>query len=59
MCEFRGARIREIAVTHRARVRGTSKYGVANRLGRGLADLIGVRWLRSRLLPPIELLRDD
>jgi glycosyltransferase involved in cell wall biosynthesis len=33
MCQFRGARIREIAVTHRARVRGQSKYGVANRLG--------------------------
>ena len=59
LCQFRGARVREIDVTHRPRTRGQSKYGVANRLGRGLADLIGVRWLRSRLLPPIEILRDD
>jgi glycosyltransferase involved in cell wall biosynthesis len=50
LCQLRGARVVEIPVRHRPRRHGTSKYGVGNRLGRGLYDLIGVRWLRSRLL---------
>jgi len=50
LCQFRGARVVEIPVTHRARQHGQSKYGVHNRLWRGLADLIGVRWLKSRLV---------
>lgn len=45
---LRGARIREIPVRHRPRRHGTSKYGVHNRLWRGLADLRGVRWLQKR-----------
>jgi len=47
-----GHRCREIPVNHRPRVAGVSKYGVWNRLGRGLFDLIGVRWCLSRRLPP-------
>ena len=43
-----GARIREIEVNHRPRRFGTSKYGVHNRLWRGIADLFGVRWLQKR-----------
>jgi hypothetical protein len=39
-----------VALNHRARRHGVSKYGVGNRLWRGLADLNGVLWLRSRLL---------
>src|SRR5262249_21767019 len=50
LCQFRGARVVEIPVRHRPRTHGTSKYGVSNRLWRGLYDLIGVRWLKSRLL---------
>jgi hypothetical protein len=50
ICEMRGARVVEIPVHHRARRHGVSKYGVGNRLFRGIRDLIGVRWLRSRLL---------
>jgi hypothetical protein len=30
-----------------------SKYGVGNRLWRGLYDVMGVRWLKSRLVPPV------
>jgi glycosyltransferase involved in cell wall biosynthesis len=45
---LRGARIREIPVHHRPRRHGESKYGVHNRLWRGLADLRGVRWLQRR-----------
>ena len=50
LCEFRGARVAEIAVHHRPRRHGRSKYGVSNRLGRALVDLFGVRWLKSRLI---------
>ncbi len=50
ICEMRGARVVEIPVNHRARRHGVSKYGIGNRLFRGIRDLIGVRWLRSRLL---------
>ena len=50
LCAFRGARVVEVPVHHRARRHGASKYGVMNRLGRGLADLFGVLWLRSRLV---------
>ncbi|NOT35449.1 MAG: glycosyltransferase family 2 protein [Candidatus Eisenbacteria bacterium] len=49
LCVFRGARYAEIPVRHRSRRSGLSKYGVGNRLGRGLRDLIGVRWLKTRL----------
>jgi glycosyltransferase involved in cell wall biosynthesis len=45
---LRGARVREIGVGHRPRRHGRSKYGVGNRLWRGLADLAGVWWLRRR-----------
>lgn len=52
LCELRGARLAEVAVSHRPRRYGVSKYGLANRLWRGLYDLAGVRWLKSRLVPP-------
>jgi dolichol-phosphate mannosyltransferase len=52
LCQFRGARLVEVAVAHRPRRHGASKYGVSNRLWRGLYDLIGVRWLKSRLIAP-------
>jgi glycosyltransferase involved in cell wall biosynthesis len=50
LCVFRGARLAEVTLSHRPRRHGVSKYGVGNRLWRGLYDLIGVRWLRSRML---------
>ncbi len=50
LCVFRGARLAEVELTHRPRRHGVSKYGVGNRLWRGLHDLLGVRWLRSRLV---------
>jgi dolichol-phosphate mannosyltransferase len=51
LCQFRGARVVEVPVSHRPRLHGASKYGVHNRLWRGLRDLAGVLWLKSRLLP--------
>ena len=52
-----GGIVRSVPVNHRERQRGTSKYGVLDRLGVGIADLAGVFWLRRRLARP--LLVDD
>jgi len=48
LLEMAGARVTEIPVRHRARRFGTPKYGIHNRLWRGIADLFGVRWLQRR-----------
>ncbi|MFI5370477.1 MAG: glycosyltransferase family 2 protein [Candidatus Eisenbacteria bacterium] len=50
LCVFRGARLVEVPISHRARRHGVSKYGVGNRLWRGIVDLVGVSWLKHRLL---------
>ena len=50
LCVFRGARLREVLLTHRPRRHGVSKYGVGNRLWRGLNNVVGVQWLKSRLV---------
>ena len=47
---YAGFTVVEVPVNHRPRVRGTAKYGVWNRLWRGIRDLFGVRWLRDRYL---------
>jgi dolichol-phosphate mannosyltransferase len=43
-----GGVVRSVPVAHRPRQRGTSKYGVFDRLGVGIADLLGVMWLCRR-----------
>ncbi len=43
-----GGRTVSVHVNHRPRERGTSKYGVWNRLWVGIVDLFGVAWLQSR-----------
>ena len=48
-----GFSIVECPVAHHPRIHGQSKYGVGNRLWRGLYDLIGVAWLRKRFVHPI------
>jgi len=48
-----GLRVAEVAVNHRVRLGGVSKYGNWRRALDGLFDLIGVSWLLDRkLLPP-------
>jgi dolichol-phosphate mannosyltransferase len=48
LAEMAGHRVVEVRVNHRARKHGTSKYGVWNRVFRGLRDLRAVRWMRDR-----------
>jgi dolichol-phosphate mannosyltransferase len=43
-----GATIINVPVSHRPRTRGTSKYGVMNRLWVGIVDIIGTAWLIRR-----------
>lgn len=45
-----GAVVREMQVAHRPRTAGRSKYGVWNRLGRGVWDLAMIAWYRRRQL---------
>ena len=47
---WRGFRLTEVPVNHRPRMRGTTKYGIRNRMWVGLYDLFGVMWLRKRAL---------
>ncbi len=50
-----GGAVVSVPVHHRARERGTSKYGIHNRLWVGIVDLFGVAWLQRRVrLPVIE-----
>jgi len=48
LAEVNGFRVVEIPVGHRPRQHGDSKYGVWNRLWRGLSDLRTVRWMMKR-----------
>lgn len=43
-----GARVVSVPVHHRPRARGTSKYGMLDRLWVGIVDLLGVMWLKRR-----------
>ena len=52
-----GSRCREVPVRHRARVAGVSKYGVWNRLGRGIFDLVGVAWYQRRRIRGVQVER--
>ena len=45
-----GAIVKEVTVSHRPRTAGQSKYGVWNRLGRGVLDLLMVALFRRRQL---------
>lgn len=45
-----GAVVREMEVAHHPRTAGRSKYGVWNRLGRGVWDLAMIAWYRKRQL---------
>jgi glycosyltransferase involved in cell wall biosynthesis len=50
LLRMEGARVIEVPVAHRPRHAGSSKYGIANRLFTGLADVLAVRWMQKRAL---------
>ena len=48
-----GAVVEEMDVAHHPRTAGRSKYGVWNRLGRGVWDLSMIAWYRKRQMPSV------
>ena len=48
-----GGRVVSVEVNHRPRERGTSKYGLWNRLWVGIVDIFGVMWLQRRASVPV------
>jgi dolichol-phosphate mannosyltransferase len=48
-----GGVLRCVEVNHRPRLRGTSKYGLFDRLWVGITDLLGVAWLQRRAKRPV------
>ncbi len=48
-----GFEVVSVPVNHRERTRGTSKYGLHNRLWVGIVDLFGVMWLIRRASPRV------
>ena len=47
-----GWTVHYVPVAHRPRAKGVSKYGMFDRLGVGIVDLLGAMWLRRRALSP-------
>jgi glycosyltransferase involved in cell wall biosynthesis len=50
LLRMRGYRVVEVPVNHRPRRFGRSKYGVMNRAFVAFADLLAIRWMKSRFL---------
>lgn len=48
---FQGFSVQEREVSHRPRMQGVSKYGIHNRLWRGIVDCFAIRWFRKRAIP--------
>jgi glycosyltransferase involved in cell wall biosynthesis len=50
LIKMEGYRVIEIPINHNPRHAGVSHYGIGNRLFRTLADLLAVRWMKSRTI---------
>jgi len=50
LAKWEGFRVTEVPVRHRPRTAGRSKYGIRNRLFKGISDLRAVRWMRRNRL---------
>jgi len=53
-----GYRVEEITVGHRPRTVGQTKYGVGDRLWRGIRDCIAIRWYTTRAIKGARLSRE-
>ncbi|HDS16892.1 MAG TPA: glycosyltransferase [Proteobacteria bacterium] len=51
LLRLQGYEVEELLVNHRLRRLGVSKYGIGNRLFRGLVDCLAMRWWQSRCVP--------
>ena len=53
LVQRQGGEIRSLAVNHRERRGGKSKYGIVDRLRVGIVDMLGVWWLQRRYSAPV------
>ena len=51
LLRLQGFKVVEMPVNHRPRTRGVSKYGIGNRMFRGLIDCFAILWWRKRCFP--------
>jgi len=51
LLRYQGYQIVRIPIRHRNRLAGISKYGIGNRLWRGIVDCLAMRWYRRRCFP--------
>lgn len=49
--KLQGFSVTEVAIEHSERFAGKSKYGINNRLWRGIADCFAMRWYARRVIP--------
>jgi glycosyltransferase involved in cell wall biosynthesis len=57
LLKMEGATVTEVPVNHRPRELGRSKYGLWNRVFCSFRDLLGIQWMKCRLLN-YEILRE-
>lgn len=50
LVRYLGGTVVEMDVNHRPRAAGVAKYGIGNRIWKGLRDCMALRWLRTRVL---------
>jgi glycosyltransferase involved in cell wall biosynthesis len=50
LARWEGFRVAEVPVRHHPRIAGSSKYGIRNRLGKGISDLRAIRWMKRNRL---------
>ena len=48
LLRYQGYQIVRLPIRHRNRLAGVSKYGIGNRLWRGIVDCLAMRWYRRR-----------
>ena len=51
--KLQGFTVKEVSIAHSPRLAGLSKYGIGNRLWRGIADCFAMRWYARRVVSPV------
>ncbi|MGM0603544.1 MAG: glycosyltransferase family 2 protein [Bacillota bacterium] len=50
LAKINGYNVKEVPISHYPRKYGNSKYGIRNRLWRGLLDTFAVKWMKKRII---------
>lgn len=51
--KLQGFTVKEVPIAHSPRLAGLSKYGIHNRLWRGIIDCFAMRWYARRMISPV------